>query len=178
MGVDDQAEHPWLSDEKKYLHTVFNSDKPVVGICLGAQLVAQVLGATVSVSPQPERGWWPVILTDDAAGSDLAAVMTGGTTVFHSHADTFATPAGAICLASSEACQNQAFLYEQRVLALQFHLEATQDFIDLVAREPAANVDSPWVQSAEQMLADRQQMIVGNRIMANLLESMMSRFAS
>jgi len=96
-------------------------------------------------------------------------------TVFHSHADTFTTPSGAIRLASSQACENQAFLYEQRVLALQFHLEATPDFVSIVGRNAATEPDSPWTQCQLEIEAGIHLINAGNQAMARLLESMISR---
>jgi len=73
MGVGDEREHPWLGDEKRYLETGLTSDKPVLAICLGAQLVAQLLGARITISPYAERGWWPITLTQAAASTALRA---------------------------------------------------------------------------------------------------------
>ena len=125
MSVSDEAAHPWLKEEKRYLESTLALDKAVLGICLGAQLMAETLGARVYRNREKEIGWFPVKLEEQAQGSWPAAAFAPEFTAFHWHGDTFDLPAGALHLARSEICLNQAFLHGDRALALQFHPEVT-----------------------------------------------------
>jgi GMP synthase-like glutamine amidotransferase len=154
MGIHDEAEHPWLKREKAFLRESIDAGKTVVGVCLGAQLLAGVLGARVHRGPQKEIGWFPVELTDAACESGLLDGLPERFEVFHWHGDTFDLPTGALHLASSEACVNQAFLYDGRVLGLQFHVESTPASVrDIIRHCGDEIVPAPYIQSAERMLS-------------------------
>lgn len=122
MGVADTAAHPWLSAEKRFLESCLKGGCPVLGICLGAQLIAEACGARVYRNREPEIGWFPVRGTGDG-------LIPGEVEVFHWHSDTFELPAGAERLAWSEGTQNQGFRLGQSVLALQFHVESTPETV-------------------------------------------------
>lgn len=147
MGVHDHDQHPWLKPEQKLLQQALQAGHPVLGICLGGQLMAAALGADVRPGREREIGWWPIHTKGSNAHEGLA--LPDGTEVFHWHGDQFALPAGAIPLASSAICPCQGFQWGRRGLALQFHLETTPSGIEqLIAhseRELAAA--GPWVQS-------------------------------
>lgn len=148
MGVHDQARHPWLEREKLFLEDYVRSGKPALGICLGAQLLAHVLGAEVSRNPHPEIGWWRIHRSPGGASIPWPEECD----VFHWHGDRFALPDGAELLCSSEACDNQGFVWKGRVVGLQFHLEMTQPDIQRLcdhARDEI--VDSPYIQPVEQL---------------------------
>ncbi len=121
MSVHDTAVHPWLWGEQAYLHALCMEGRAVLGICLGAQLIARALGANVSAAHAREIGWWPI--AGEALGDGL--VLPVQMYVFQWHGETFALPAGGRRLASSTVCENQAFVYGSRVIGLQFHLEIT-----------------------------------------------------
>jgi GMP synthase-like glutamine amidotransferase len=125
MGVYDELQYPWLAAEKKFVRKSIDAGKAIVGICLGAQLSAEVLGEKVFANKHKEIGWFPVELTPEASASNLFGFLPDRFTAFHWHGDTFNLPLGAVHLARSEGCENQAFLYKDRVLGLQFHLEST-----------------------------------------------------
>ncbi len=128
MNVYEEAEYPWLAAEKAFIAAAIGAGKPVLGICLGAQLIAAVLGGTVSKGPQPEIGWYPVELTPAGRELPLFAGFPDRFTALHWHGDTFSIPPGATHVASSAACANQAFAYDGgRVVGLQFHLEETRE---------------------------------------------------
>ena len=127
MGVHDEDAHPWLRMEKTFLRAVVDLERPVVGICLGAQLLAEVLGGRVHRNPEKEIGWMPVDW--HPAARTRFPFLPPQQTVFQWHGDTFTLPPGAELLASSPACHHQAFLHQGRVLGLQFHLEMTPDGI-------------------------------------------------
>lgn len=125
MSVNDEAGFPWLVDEKQLIREVIEAGKPVLGVCLGAQLIVSAMGASVYRAPEPEVGWFSV------EGSVCAALPSlrfpPELTVFHWHGETFDLPASAVRLLSSPVCPNQAFLLGDRVLGMQFHLETTQE---------------------------------------------------
>jgi GMP synthase-like glutamine amidotransferase len=130
MGVHDMHQFPWLAEETTYIRRAIKDGRPVLGICLGAQLIAHVLGAKIYKNTEPEIGWFPIGWTPAAQASPLASHFNETMTVFHWHNDTFDLPPGATHLASSQACRHQAFLYGERVLGLQFHLEMTKEIIE------------------------------------------------
>ena len=152
MGIYDYGDYPWLVQEKEFLVQVVERDIPVLGICLGAQLLADVLGAEVTANPEKEIGWFPVAATTDIPGM-LTSVLPKEMTVFHWHGDTFSLPDDAVCLYGSTACVNQAFLYKKHVLGLQFHLETTADSAAaLVENCRTELVQAPWIMTEEEML--------------------------
>ncbi len=122
MSVNDETQFPWLQDEKRFLAEAITGGKAVLGICLGAQLIASALGARVYPGAGKEIGWFPISAEPAAAG---CFAFPARTDVFHWHGETFDLPAGAVRLASSAACRNQAFQIGARVIGLQFHLETT-----------------------------------------------------
>jgi GMP synthase-like glutamine amidotransferase len=157
MGVVDEAAHPWLAPEKAFIRAAVGSGKTVVGVCLGAQLIAEVLGARVYRGPHQEIGWFPIRILPDAAGTPLAGVPDG-MPVFHWHGDTFELPAGARHLAASDVTPHQAFLVGDRVLGLQFHLETTVEGASALidnCDQPLGR--EPFVQSAADMLAQPER---------------------
>lgn len=130
MGVHDEALYPWLREEKLLIERALSQEKTIVGICLGAQLLADVLGAAVYGNGQKEIGWFPVQPTEQGKALGLFPEAQEHPVVFHWHGDTFDIPSGAVHVASSEACANQAFLYNNKVLGLQFHGEVDRDAVD------------------------------------------------
>ena len=124
MSVNDEAELPWLRAEKQLVRDAIGRDIPVLGVCLGAQLIASALGARVYHNPVKEIGWFPIRAV--AGGNDVFH-FPAECTVFHWHGDTFDLPEGAVRLAESAACSNQAFQLKRNVIALQFHPEMTPD---------------------------------------------------
>lgn len=124
IGVYEQDAYPFLADEIRLIERRLAADAPVLGICLGAQLMAAALGARVAPMGAKEIGWHPITLTGAGRASPLRHLEAGRTAVLHWHGDTFDIPAGATRLASSAACENQAFAWGRRALGLQFHAEA------------------------------------------------------
>ena len=124
MGVYDDKSFPWLAGEREFLRSLLKTDCALLGICLGAQLLAAVLGARVYRNREKEIGWFPVTPAADVP-PPFDPVFPGEMTVFHWHGDTFDIPSGGTCLASSAGCRNQAFIVGDRILGLQYHLEMT-----------------------------------------------------
>ena len=171
MGVHDEEQYPWLQSEKVFLRLAMAAEKPVLGVCLGAQLLADVLGAEVTANKEKEIGWFPVE-REAAVPEQLAGMLPVRQTVFHWHGDTFALPPQAIRLYSSAACVNQAFVYADRGIGLQFHLETTPaSAASLVENCRPELVPAPWIQTEEEILAASGEVFEGiNRWMGALLE--------
>lgn len=152
MSIHDETEYAWLRAEKELIRAAIVAGKKVLGICLGAQLIAAVCGARVYQNPVKEIGWWPV-RWEEGAGRAVGAQGAVETIVFHWHGETFDLPEGAVRLASTEACINQAFRLGDRVLGIQFHPEVTPEIIrGMVEHEGWELVAAPFVQSREEIL--------------------------
>lgn len=123
MGVHDMRQHPWLESERHFIREAIGRGKHVLGICLGAQLIAAALGAEVRPGPYQEIGWSPIRFTEAFRNSAPGGALPPQLEVLHWHGDTFEVPAKAVRMADSAAYPNQGFLYGERVLALQFHME-------------------------------------------------------
>lgn len=170
MGVHDQDQYPWLQSEKDFLRRVIAVGKPVLGVCLGAQLLADVLGAQVTANKEKEIGWFPLERVGNVP-EGLEGVLPKCPTVFHWHGDTFTLPDKAVRLYSSAACVNQAFVYEGRVIGLQFHLETTPvSAASLVENCRVELVPAPWIQTEEEILAGGVRCREINGWMGALLE--------
>lgn len=172
MGIHDEADYPWLIAEKRFLDAVLASQARVLGVCLGAQLLAERLGARVRPNPEREIGWFPVQRSPEVADTLLAGAMPAEFTAFHWHGDTFELPAGAVHLGRSEACANQGFLHADRVLGLQFHLEMTpagaQGLVDCHRDQLGTGTFS---QTETQLLAADEHFNQTNRLMAQLMDA-------
>lgn len=145
MGVSDEVAYPWLAAERQLISEAIREDKTVVGICLGAQLIASVLGASVCPNAQKEIGWYPLFVTPEGEADPAGAALGGTPIVFHWHGDTFDLPAGAVHLAYSEACRHQGFRYGKRVLGLQFHLEMEAESLAVMIRHGARELAEPGI---------------------------------
>jgi GMP synthase (glutamine-hydrolysing) len=175
MNIYEDARYPWLAPERRFIREAIQAGKHVLGICLGAQLVADALGGKVRASSQKEIGWFPVRRTEEAARSPLFGPLPEQLEVFHWHGDTFDLPAGAIRLAASEACANQAFAYGERVLGLQFHPEMTPVAARRLIEACTDDlVDGPFIQKAEAMLSNPGRFENANRILAGILDRFQS----
>lgn len=154
MNIYEEDKYPWLTAEKTFIRKAVESNKTVVGICLGAQLIADVLGAKVYPGKYKEIGWFPIRLTQEARQSNIFGFLPEQFNVFHWHGDTFDLPAGAVHLARSAGCENQAFVYNECILGLQFHLESTEQSIRQIVRNCENElIQAPYVQSAGEILA-------------------------
>jgi GMP synthase-like glutamine amidotransferase len=170
MSVHDAESLPWLTEEKRLIEAVVRADKPVLGVCLGAQLIADVLGARVHRNRFQEIGWFRVEAT--AAGRNHAHFPLRAEFVpFHWHGDTFELPSGAVQLARSAACEQQAFAWGERVLGLQFHLEMDAEGVSALAMHCGAEAGSgPYVQSPEEMLALPARFDAAHALLEELLD--------
>jgi GMP synthase-like glutamine amidotransferase len=154
MGVNDESDHPWLAPEKQCLRDVLERQRPVLGICLGSQLIASALGARVYRATEREIGCFPVRHVSPSHDVSICEDMPERFPVLQWHGDTFDLPDGAVRLAKSEVCPNQAFFVPPSALALQFHIELTEEGLrDLIRLCPEDLRPGPWVQAPEDILA-------------------------
>lgn len=155
MSVHDTDVLPWLRLEKAYLREYVQSGRPMIGVCLGAQLLAEALGGTISQNAFEEVGWFPVELTPEARA--LWPTLPPSLTPLHWHGETFTLPDGATRLMQNKACANQGFLARGNLLGLQCHIEAneasTRAFVDACPQGKIPNPsNSPYVATAESLL--------------------------
>ena len=163
MSVDDEKEFRWLSKEKIFIKNAIETGKTVIGVCLGAQLIAQILGAKVYSNKQKEIGWFPIRLTESAKQDPLFNGLNGEITVFHWHGDTFELPKNAVAIATSDACNNQGFIYKQNVLALQFHLETTEESIQQMIENGRDELTQGQHIQEENEIENQQQFFETNK---------------
>lgn len=150
MNIYQHRDHPWLAEEKRFIAEATACGIPVLGICLGAQLLADVLGGKVLQNPVHELGWMPVRFLNRTGAF---AAFPDSLCVMHWHGDTFTLPTGAVLAATNEACDHQAFIWQDRVVGLQFHPELDPAAVRALAL--AGHVyawDGPFVQSVTELL--------------------------
>ena len=148
MSVNDEAEHPWLVDEKRLIAEAVRAGIPFFGACLGVQLLASSLGARVTAGATPEVGVLPVFATEAAADDPVFSGLAWPRPTLQWHGDTFELPDGATLLATSPAYPHQAFRVGDRAYGVQFHLEVTDEMADEWARVPAVRRRPPIARSA------------------------------
>lgn len=152
MSVNDEDTFPWLIVEKQFIREVIEARIPVLGICLGAQLIANAMGTRVFPNSVKEIGWFPIYAT--ATNDRSVFTFPASETVFHWHGETFDLPPGAIRLARSAGCANQAFQLGKSVIGLQFHLETTPESVrEIVSHCRDELIPSQYVQTEEEILS-------------------------
>jgi GMP synthase-like glutamine amidotransferase len=152
MSIHDEEQYPWLRDEKQFIRQAVISGKIVLGICLGSQLVSSALGAKVYRNKEKEIGWFDLEFTPFAISGTLFSEMGNRLKVFHWHGDTFDLPENAVRLASSAGCKNQAYIYNDRVLALQFHMETTESSLQqMIEHGREELMQGKYIQTEEEI---------------------------
>jgi GMP synthase-like glutamine amidotransferase len=152
MGVHESDTHPWLAREMKLVEEALAQRTIILGVCLGAQLIAHVLGARVYRNDYIERGWHTISRIPEAGNAHSFQGLPQSFTAFTWHTDAFELPRGAALCASSEACKNHAFEYDGRVVGLQFHLEVDPSSIaDVIDRSGYMSANGPYIQTRDDI---------------------------
>lgn len=170
MSVNDDSEYTWLVAEKEFIKQAVIAGKPVLGICLGAQLIANAMGGQVTQNKVKEIGWFPVEAVKSE--SDSVFHFPDIAEVFHWHGETFELPEGAVQIARSKGCENQAFQIGNNVIGLQFHLETTPDSARAIIEDCRGElVEGEYIQPESEILSvPRQRYSSINSLMGNILE--------
>lgn len=176
MGIYDEADYPWLAEEKRLIKNAIAANKTVIGICLGAQLIADALGAKVTRNTHKEIGWFPLLFPNEAMNHPIAQILAKYAEVFHWHGDTFALPEHATLLARSEACAHQAFSFNDRVYGFQFHLETTPASAQALITHCTEDIDgSRYTQSAAEIMHDPEKFLHINQAMSEVLDVILAQ---
>lgn len=175
MSVNDEKELAWLAPEKQFVKQAIDSGKVVVGICLGAQMIASVLGAKVYPNKEKEIGWFPIQWENRASLPPAFATFPDPLTVLHWHGETFDLPTGAIRIARSEGCLNQGFLYQHKVLGLQFHLEFDHTSTGQMLLHCAEDLKpGNYVQTAEEIAEGSIHITAAQDVLFRMLTALVS----
>ncbi|MDR3685617.1 MAG: type 1 glutamine amidotransferase [Coriobacteriia bacterium] len=165
MDADDEVASPWLHAEKHYVVECIAAGRGVLGICLGAQILAEVLGGKIRRNDVKEIGWYSVEKTETGGFERLLNAWPDNFVAGQWHGDTFDLPGSLVPLLSSEACENQAFLFDRRVLGLQFHLEwseaSLRSLIEACGDELTG--DGMWTMSANELMDEAPDRIAADR---------------
>ena len=176
MSVHDEAQFPWLRDEKAFIREVLRAGKVTLAICLGAQLVAEALGAEVRPNHAPEIGFWTVRFSAKALEHPLLRGWPEKAAVLHWHVDTFTVPPGAIWVGMSAGCATQGFVWGDGVIGLQFHPEMTVAMVEqlMVFEGHEHAEEQEFVQTVEQIRAKLKSLWKGRKLLEALLENLVA----
>jgi len=178
MNIYEEDKFPWLKEEKNFIAKAIAANKILLGVCLGSQLIADVLGGKVSKNRFKEIGWFPVSLTKGARDSSIFSILPGTFTAFHWHGDTFKIPHGTARIAQSEGCANQAFEYG-RSIGLQFHLEYSRKSIDLMFQNCSDElVDGKYIQKQDEIISKISNVYEMNKTLNMILDNMEREFGA
>ncbi|MFA4956225.1 MAG: type 1 glutamine amidotransferase [Candidatus Methanoperedens sp.] len=178
MNIYEEEKFPWLKKEKEFIAKAIAANKILLGVCLGSQLIADVLGGKVSKNQFKEIGWFPVSLTREARDSSIFSSLPGTFSAFHWHGDTFKIPPGTKRLAQSEGCANQAFECG-RAIGLQFHLEYSKKSIDLMLQNCSDElVDGKYIQMPDEIISKIANVSEMNKTLNLILDNMEREFGA
>ena len=168
MSVHDDNEISWLQDEKSFVVHAIADGKKMLGVCLGAQLIAHLLGAQIKKSSNTEIGWFPVKKTTQ---HPMFAKLPDEFTAFHWHGEMFDIPAGAERIFESEGCENQGFIYYDEIVGFQFHFETTHESVEeMLAHETIEVAGEKFIQTAEEIQSKKEYSKTINGYLASILE--------
>jgi GMP synthase (glutamine-hydrolysing) len=177
MSIYEENKYPWLKKEKEFIKSAIRNKKVVIGICLGAQLTAKALGADVYPNKYKEIGWFRIRTTAHSAKYNLFSSFPKELNVFHWHGDTFDLPDDAVLMAESEGCKNQLFIWNERVIGLQFHLEITEELIrGMIENGKAELKKDTYVQLEDEILKRTGLIPQCNVIMEDFLNNLERKF--
>ncbi len=174
MSVNDEQELPWLIAEKEFIRACIAEGKIIAGICLGAQLIANALGAKVYRNNQKEIGWFPIRKSNQIK-SALFDGLPEELTVFHWHGETFDLPSGAELIASSVACKNQIFLINEKIVGFQCHLETTAESLTSLSECCRSElISATFIQKEGQMIEDEKKYSADmHKVLFRLLDNLL-----
>ena len=171
MGVYEEDKFSWLRKEKEFIRQAILANKTVIGICLGSQLIAEVLGAKVYKNTEKEIGWFDVTVTPSGKKNKLLEGFNNSFKVFHWHGDTFDLPQNAEHLIQTSICKNQAFLYKEKVLGLQFHFEVTNEtLVEMVKHGKEELTTGNFIQSEAEILSNEKYIKDNNAKLFTILD--------
>lgn len=175
MGVHDSDRYPWLEDEVRAIREAMAAGKTVLGICLGAQMIAHALGARVKPHSHKEIGWFRV--TRLPAAAECFAHMPESLPVLHWHGDTFALPEGAQHIFRSDACEGQGFSIGTRVFGFQFHFETTPEGLATLVENCRHELQQggTFVQSEREIMAQKRHFSGMHRVLDQFLDQLAAR---
>jgi GMP synthase (glutamine-hydrolysing) len=172
MGIYDDEKYPWLKLEREYIKSVVNSKTKVLGICLGSQFIADALGAKVYPGKEKEIGFLKI---NKSVNHKITDTIPESLDVFHWHGDTFENPKGAVNIFNSSLTQNQGFIYNDNVIAFQFHFEVghkeIEGFIDNGRDEI---IPSKYVQRESEIMSNNFDFDKANSYLFNILDNLFS----
>jgi GMP synthase (glutamine-hydrolysing) len=170
MSVNDEVRYSWLKPEKLLIKESIKVGKLVFGICLGSQLISTALGAEVNYNIHQEIGWYPIWITYQ--GNKAIECLPPTLVTFHWHGETFDLPAGAIPFAESDGCVNQGYSFGDNVIAMQFHMEFTEEMIEsmLNCYESELNQEL-YVQKRDHIMSHVNNCNLNNELLADVLDA-------
>jgi GMP synthase-like glutamine amidotransferase len=176
MNIYEDDRYPYLVSEKAFIKKAVDAGIMVLGVCLGAQLLADVCGGKVTRNHTTEIGWFPVTLTQEGESSYLFKDITFEKPVLHWHGDTFSIPGAGIHLLRSEACEHQAFLLKDRLLGFQFHFEMTPETLDLIIHLDRDSLQkSRWIMSEDEIRKGLNFTETNHAILYRILDAFMEK---
>lgn len=176
MNVFDYHVHAWMEEEISWILAFIESGKPVLGICLGAQMIAAAMGAEVYPGPHKEIGWFNLHCLPCLGDYMICKDLPSSRKVFHWHGDTFDIPKGAVRIAESKAFPNQGFIYEGRVMALQFHLEMTPDSVKGMLKHCGDEIaEGPYMQKAAAIRREADHFEQNHQLLFHFLDYLIGK---
>jgi len=176
MGVYEENKYKWLNKEKQFIHEAIAKGKIVLGICLGSQLIAEVLGSKVFPNQQKEIGWFDVFKTETGQHHKMLEGIADTIKVFHWHGDTYNLPKNCQHLFYSENCDHQVFLYQDKVLGLQFHPEINPELISgMLTAGSDELIPAKTIQSSKEILSEVENMKASCQMMDTFLNYLTSQ---
>lgn len=175
MGVYDEDKFKWIKEEKKFIEKAIKNNKTIVGICLGAQLIADILGARVYRNRYKEIGWFEIEMEKEILKTKFFKGFPEKIVPFHWHGDTFDIPENSIKIGKSEATENQGFIFNNRVIGLQFHLEVTEDSVRKMIENGKDELKKDrYIQTPEQILGKKENFTHLSKLLNIFLNNLLS----